>query len=333
MKAFARAAVVVCLCLGVVACRRASPVEFRVDNVSVAVVVRETGAAEVRETETVTFTNTSVSSFERVVALNYADRASFVSASIDGRTIAPDATSGDRVSVRAGRPLRVTWTFAPGASATRVFELRYVAEGAVALQGARGTLALGVIPANRPSTIEHAAVSLTLADGLHLFDGSGVAEAGWTLERTSNGIAGTRRGLAPAEGVTLIAQTSADPAVMRQPQWQKDADWAEQFSAAFIAGGVFILVIGIGILIIIRMQYPRRGSPRAANVPNDERPEDRDVVRRGLWVGGWVSVALAAACAAVVAWTLPHGGLWPQAVPLSILLVGLLFAAVSRRFV
>jgi hypothetical protein len=317
----------------VAVCRPAPLDQFHVDNVSVAVVVRETGAAEVHETQTVTFTNASVPSFERVVALDYADRASFVSAAVDGRAIAVDAASGDRISVHGDAPLRVVWTLAPGPRTTHVFELRYVAEGAVALQGARGRMALGVIPARRPTAVDLVTVSFMLADGLHLFDGSGVAEAGWTLERTPNGIAGTKRGLAPAEGVTLIAQTSADPAVLRQPQWQKDADWAEQFSAAFVAGGAFILVVGIGILIIIRLRYPRRGSARAAHEPNDERPGDRDVVRRGLWIGGWVSVALAVACAAVVQWTLPHGGPWPQAVPVSILLVGLLFAAVSRRFV
>lgn len=327
-----RAVVVACLCLGAATCRRPALVDFHVDSMSVAVVVRETGTAEVREVQTVTFANPASTSFERVVALDYADRAAFVSAAIDGRPVAPDAIAGDRVSVENGTPLRVVWTFASGAGATHVFELRYVAEGAVALQGARGTLALNVVPAPRPTTVDLASVSLTLVDGLHLFEGSGVAEAGWTLERTPNGIAGTKRGLAPAEGVTLIAQTSADPAVLRQPQWQKDADWAEQFSAAFVSGGAFIVVVGIGILMIIRMQYPRRGSARASE-PNDERPEDRDVVRRGLWVGGWASVVLAVACAAIVQWTLPHAGLWPQAVPLAILLVGLMFAAVSRRFV
>ena len=38
-----------------------------------------------------------------------------------------------------------------------------------------------------------------------------------------------------------MAQTSADPAVLRQPQWQQDADWIEQFSLAFVAGGAFVL--------------------------------------------------------------------------------------------
>jgi len=321
------------LALVVMACRPSTRVDIHVENVSIEAVVRETGAADVRETQTVTFASASATTFERTVALDYADRASFVSASIDGRAVTVDATGTDRLSVSGSAPLRVVWTFAPGANARHVFELRYVAEGAVALQGARGAMALGVIPERRGTAIDQASVSFTLADGLHLFDGSGVAEAGWTLERTVNGIAGTKRALAPDEGVTLMAQTSADPAVLRQPQWQQDADWIEQFSLAFVAGGAFVLTVGIGILVIIRMRYPRRGSARAATEPNDEEPGERDLVRRGLWVGGWASVALAAICAVVVVWTLPHAGLWPQAMPLAILLVGLLFAAVSRRFV
>lgn len=319
--------------LAVLACRPAAPVDLNVERIAIDAVVRETGSVEVHETQTVTFTKASETTFERIVALDYADRASFVSAAIDGRAAAVDATGADRLSVSGGAPLRVRWTFVPGASARHVFDLRYVAEGAVALQGVRGAMALGVIPPRRGTAIDLATVSFTLADGLHLLDGSGVAEAGWTLERLPNGIAGTKRGLTPDEGVTLMAQTSGDPAVMRQPQWQQDADWIEQFWLAFVAGGVFVLTVGIGILMIIRMRYPRLGSVRATREPNDEQPGEREFVRRGLRVGGWASVVLAVGCAVVVAWTLPHAGLWPQAVPLAILLVGLLFAAVSRRFV
>ena len=183
---------------------------------------------------------------------------------------------------------------------------------------------LRVLDASREFDVVHARLIVQPPAGVHLDDASGIAEAGWTVTRVGNGMAGDRQGLDPEERATIAAALPVDVTRMTDPVWQLDEERAGQFAAAFLSGGLFILIVGAGVLGIVRFEHPRGRT-------GDEA--ERRVVRRGLLLGGAACVLLSGAAAAATSLALGRYGPWPMAIPLSILVVGLLFAGFSRRIV
>ena len=100
---------------------------------------------------------------------------------------------------------------------------------------------------------------------------------------------------------------------------------ARNLTPAFLSGGLFILVIGAGVLWIVRFQYPVKARDTAA--------AEREEVRRGLWYAGLACIGLGLLTALAVRGLLGHLGVWPQALAVSILLVGIVFLIVHRRWV
>ena len=308
-----------------------------VEELDVVVRVQPNGSVEVQEQLELRFAgDTPVDRFERDIRLERADEVIFLSASTDGRPIERDGTGDVRVDVVERPHLSVTWIFPPASSGSRTVGLRYLARGAVAISGSRGSLRQAVIPSGRPYAIAVGRVVLEVPADAHVFDGTGIAEPGWDVSRLPRGISAERHGIAPADGATVVAEISVDRARVAEPTWQHHQDWARQLVPAFISGGLFILVIGAGILWIVRFQYPRRQSKRAAAGrpgPIDDDDQERQSVRAGLRTGGLVAIGLGGVLAGVTWLTLGHLGLWPMALPVSIFLVGVVFVALARTYV
>jgi hypothetical protein len=320
-----------CLAAVVFASACAAPASFSVPQFDVAVSVWPDGSIEIHETITVKFPESDGTRFERRIPLERADSLSFQSAALDGTSLTPGQTGETSLDVDDGPGLRATWTFPPAPNTTRVFEVVYHANGAVAVRGARGTIRQTVIPSERLYNVEAARVRLAVDRRLHLFDGAGIAEAGWDVSRTSDGIAAERAGLPPAEGATVMAELGIEPALIAEPAWQRHEEGGRDLIPAFVSGGLFILVIGAGVLWIVRFQYPRRPAGAAALTEADLR--ERTTVRTGLRTTGYVAIALSGVLAIVTRLTLSHFGWWPMSLPVSILIVGVVFLAVGRRFV
>ena len=68
---------------------------------------------------------------------------------MDGTRLEPGQPGETSLDVDDGRGLTVRWTFPPAPAATRVFQITYHAIGAVAVQGARGTIRRTAIPSDR----------------------------------------------------------------------------------------------------------------------------------------------------------------------------------------
>jgi len=74
-----------------------------------------------------------------------------------------------------------------------------------------------------------------------------VAPAGLTARRDGN---------APGETAALQARLATDTLALARPDWQFDAALAAELVPAFISGGLFMVVVGIGILWMLRVRYP-----------------------------------------------------------------------------
>lgn len=317
------------LAAAAIACE--SPAAFSVDRIDVSLGVRPDGAIAVRQTTTVRFDAASPVRFEQRIARERAESLTFEFASIDGLLVQPNQSGDASLVVDDGDGLTVQWTFPGKPGAPRMIELAYRANGAVAVRGARGVIRYTAIPANRAYGAGTASVRLGVDPSLHLYDGAGIAEAGWAMVRTADGVAGERAPLAAGDSATVMAEVAIDTATVREPEWQQYEDWATELIPAFVSGGLFILVIGAGVLWIIRFQYPR---PRAGAAPfTDVQLHERRAVRSGLRTTGVVAVVLAVVLAPVTRWTLSQYGWWPMCLAGSIVIVGVVFLAVSRRIV
>jgi hypothetical protein len=280
-----------------------------------------TGDGTLRVVETIRI-GASAASFDREVS-GPTDGVRFESSTVDGRRVDANGTDGV-LRIVEGRRLRAHWSFASSASAPHVLTFAYRAAATVAVSGPRGRLEWPAVPGGRRYGIGASDLVLTVQPPLALYDGSGIAQAGWTVERRPAGLAASRVTLAPGEAGTFILELGIDPAVIVEPAWQTAEAWQRDLSLAFISGALFILVVAAGSISMIWWQYPARG-PR---VPAAEGA----VIVSGLRRTGWICLVVAALFSLAVWRWMPDLGGWLQAIPASLAIAGFAFAIASAIF-
>jgi hypothetical protein len=150
-----------------------------------------------------------------------------------------------------------------------------------------------------------------------------VDEAGWQVERLPAGARATRAAVPPEDSVTIGGEFSIDDLRLAEPAWQFHGARAREFMPAFVSAGLFLVVVGAGVVGMVRLRHPVR-------LPADADPE-RPAVARGLRVSGWVTIAIALAGVPLVAATLPTFGLWPQSLPAGTFIAGVMFLLMGKR--
>jgi hypothetical protein len=350
-------------------CGRDEAPSVEVDRHSAEIVVQPDGSLVVAEE----FAGRLVGgarAFDRRVESDRSDGLTIVSASLDGHELTAGEPGPAQLDVLdEGEALHVRWELTSpagtaGPGAVRTFGLRYRVEAATEALPQRGRVLWTVLPAGRAYAVGASEVVLTLPESSEWLRGTGIAEAGWTVEATEHGVI-ARRSDVGLDPVTLQAEFTIDRRVITLPYWQVTADLRSEFSLAFVAGGLFVLVIGAGVLWLIGFQYrtpkpqsagpqvrgPAVGvalSPAAAAALADPRragPEamreliarglvdpERLVVAQGLRTTAWVGALIGVSCAIVAQLALGRFGWWAQTIPLSLLLVAAVFVVAGRRF-
>jgi len=314
------------LVLLLVGCARA-PVGVPVETMDVAVTVLDDGSARVEERLVLGAADPPTTVIRRRSPVWRHDGIVDVSATLDGANLAVGDAPG-QLLVRPGAGLDVQTTLAPAPTPQsqdrrRVLTLSYRALNVVAISGIRGTVSWLALPAARDFDVAAATVTLTMPSGAVLLQDPWVEEASWTVTREPHGLRATRSGLARGESATAGIEFTIDGMTLTKPAWQVDVERAGEFMPAFVSAGLFILVTGIGILAMLRMKYPRPA-------PGAMDPE-RLAAARDLRTTAWVVMVTGAAAWVFVASQLYRFGVWPLAVPLSMLLVGVLFLAAAAR--
>jgi hypothetical protein len=170
---------------------------------------------------------------------------------------------------------------------------------------------------------------LTLPPNAPFYPGTGVAQAGWTVERTPAGLIARRESIANREAATLLAELDLNRDTMLEGQWQIDEDRQWNLLPAYACGALFMIVIGIGSLVMLKIQYPP--STRASNAPATVDPERR-VVARGLRVTALVGTLVAIACSVFAYFALPRLGPWIQLIPAGMIATAILFVVAAPRW-
>jgi len=218
------------------------------------------------------------------------------------------------------------------------------------------------LTAPRGLSVGRSRIELRLPEGVQMLRGTGMAETGWAIEILPQGMAAIRDGLG-LQPATLLAEFPADLSRVTLPQWQWNDDLQGEFAPAFVSAAIFMVVIGIGVVWIIRFQHParrvtdvcqapvamvrlsaaatdalRRGSaPRNASVARELVEHglvdpDRLAVGTGLRTTVLVGILVALFCAFVGRVVLWRFEWWPQIVPASMAAVSLLFLVFARWF-
>jgi len=229
--------------------------EATADRVDIALNVLADGSVEVRETIVLRATPTDGARFERVIRKQHADALFDLSATIDGRP-APEGRGAGHIRVQHGRPTRVRFEFDPTPNSTRTLMLQYRVAGVVALSGGRGRFEWEALAPRRRFDIADARIELALPERTVQYGPAGVAEAGWTVSETARGITSERRNLPRDEAATIVATMSTTTMALAEPRWQFNEAKSVEFMPAFLSGAIFILVIGAGVIWIVRFQHP-----------------------------------------------------------------------------
>jgi hypothetical protein len=317
------------------ACR--TPVSIgTLDRVDVAVEIRPDGSLDVAEDFT-TGPRTSAGIFTRTIAPREVDNLQMLSVAVDGAFV--NGSRGSRgsqgsqdrgVTVDApGRRMSVRWPI-PADGSSHTLSIRYRAFTALRIDEPRAFLSWPAVDANRGYDIAHGKLTLTLPPKAPFYRGTGVAEAGWTVERTDTGLAATRDGIADRETATLLAELDLNREAMTEGQWQIDEHRQWNLLPAYACGALFMIVIGIGTLVTLKMQYPpAKRTPAAPATPVD--PEYL-VVARGLRVTALVGTLVAVACGVFAYFALPRLGPWIQLIPAGMIATAIMFVIAAPRW-
>ena len=277
------------------------------------VALRAGGAVDIEEI--LTITPGAVAG--RVVHRGVADRhdgVSNVTATIDGRAVAM-GDGPDQVRIAPGLALDATWPAPSASTSVRSLGLHYQATGTVHVAGLRGTFTWRALPARRAFSVGAARIVLSLPAGTTTISDIHMAEPGWTVTRTGDDTVAEKTNVGVDEPATIVAQFAVEAGSIARPVWQENMERGQLLVPAFISGGLFILVVGLGVLVMVRLQSPGWSAA------------ERETARTGLLKGGLVISVFGVLTALVFPSLLGHYGRAPMAIPISIVLVGLMLLA------
>jgi len=286
------------------------------------VVVHTDGNLDVTETMVVESDASGGVAFDRVVRSARADAVTFESFSIDGVPVAADR-AGLSVQPAGGAGIHVSWR-PERRRGPATITLAYRVDRAVGVNQPRGRLEWPLLLAGEPHDVGAAHVVLILPDDVVTYDGTGMAEAGWSVVIRPDGVEARIPDVPAGAGATLLAVFDVDRTAVRQGRWEWNLDRQRQFFPALVAGGLFILVIGGGVLGQLRLQYP----PVRPGTDEERRRAsmaDRQMLARGLRISAFVSFPFAAAGALAGYLWLNDLGPAVQAIPASVAAVALMF--------
>jgi len=320
-----------------------------VDRLNITVTVLPDGDAQVQEEFTARFGPSPVSEFHRKTPVWRHDGISNVIATMDGQAFAPGEGAG-RVHVGSGPDLNVRWMFAPTSNSEHVFTLRYRAARVVFASGIRGTVSWLAVPAARDYDVTNVSIAIVAPSETVPLQDPWVEEAGWQVGHQPHGMTAMRPHVLRSESATAGMEFTIDKMAVVTPQWQLDDALMNEFVPAFVSAAAFILVIGAGVLVMLRFKYPpwpaepgrggagwraRRAFQRTLAARGDAGgliDAERAGVARDLRVAGVAVILLGLAGWAFVTIAITQFEKWPLAVPWSILVVGGMLLVGAARF-
>jgi hypothetical protein len=248
----------------------------------------------------------------RIVEPARVDRVTFLDA-VEEAGAAPPGL--DARATAGGRGLEVRWA----ASSSGRIRLRYRVEGALEIVGRQLQLTWRAVPGDRADDLDHVRVTLRLPSTVTLLTPSGMAEAGWAVAVQPGRLDASRPILPRDEPATLMALLAGD-LPLAEPAWQMAAARAAHLAPAFVAGGLFLLTVAVGIVTML-WAHDRRAPGRTRLLTADTAAQLR--------IAGWVCLAAGLAMSLATYALSRRFGPSPHALSAAIFLSGMLFLRVA----
>ena len=228
-----------------------------VEHQAVSIDLLADGSIQVREALRLRVFAGPVGEFRRVVPGDRVDAFFDVVAWLDGRPLEADENDNERVTVFRGDALDVRWHFAPVTDTTRELVLEYRASGAMSVHGANGLVYWPVLPLDPAYPVVSSELGLTIPPRAVFMTPPAIEASGaWTTTVSERGLTATRSGIAPGESAVVVVRAATATMAAAQPAWQFDAALAAELVPAFLSGGLFMVVVGVGVVWMLRARYP-----------------------------------------------------------------------------
>jgi hypothetical protein len=316
------------LILLIAGCEIASAPAPNVERYDVALTLLADGSLAVQETIALHVGDVAAARFNRDVPRVRFDTIADISATVDG------AGGDGRVDTAVGRwgALHAEWRLAARPQAACTLTLRYRATGALAVEGARGTLKWRALPGSRRYGIGAARIELSVPAEAALTGAPSVGVQGWVVTLRPGGLVAEHTRVEPDDVAEVAVEIGLGAMAIAVPGWQYDADRARELMPAFVSGGVFLLVIGAGVVWMMRLQYGRPTGSSGDAASTRRVDLERAAIVRGLRVSGLVVCLLGLASAAVIGATLEHYGPWPMSIPVGLVGTGMMLVGEGARW-
>jgi hypothetical protein len=250
--------------------------DYRAERFDVVLDVQSGGSLVVTETIRFRFEGGPFTYAFRDLAYTQIDEIDRLQASMDGEILA-QGTGPGQVEVVAGRPLKVTWHFAPTSDSVHEFVLTYRVQGAIRQEAGADTLIWRAIPEDHDYTIERSTITLRNSASATLL---GTELSGAVANQVSGDgqVQWAAAGIDADESLVVTARFSPGSLVEAPPQWQaRDAERREQTARAVPAGlaaGLLALAGGLAALFAFLTHWRRsRVAGRARPVPQSMPPD------------------------------------------------------------
>lgn len=238
------------------ACRHQPPPSPTVNRYDVRLALLPDGSVQVRETIGLTV-GPGVTQFVRDVAKDRVDTFFAVAAQFDGRT-PPQGTEPGQVSISHAGPLHVRWRFPQGTTGAHTLTLTYRAAGVIGVQGAQGSLRWHLLPPDHAYPIGASHVELDVPPGAVITGTPGIEAYGWTMAYKNGGLVADKSAIPAGETAVIRTDLAVNSLALAEPDWQYERKRAQDLTPTFIAAGLFLPVVGVGILLMVWLQYPTR---------------------------------------------------------------------------
>ncbi len=235
------------------------------------------GSVRVEERARVVFQDSAGARFALPIPPNRIDAVDRLEASLDGRPVGEP-----EVGLEPEPGGGLSWSGGAGGGAVREFTLGYDAAGVMAVSGARGVFIWPAVPPG-VGRVAESTVRLTWPEGSVPMQGPAVSVDGWDVRMSGRSAVMTARevdrAVAPLVYVDVVV---ADPTV-GEPGWQVWEGRARSLTPAFVAAGLFMIVVAAGILLMIRVQYPVLPGAESGTAPVVSDETARVLASPSLW--------------------------------------------------
>lgn len=252
--------------------------DYRAERFDVVLDLQPDGAVVVTETVRFRFEGGPFTYAFRDLAYTEIDEIDRLQASMDGAVL-PQGTGPGQVEVVAGRPLKVTWHFAPTSDSVHEFVLAYRVQGAIRQETGADALIWRAIPEDHDYPIEQSTITLLYPASLAPLGEPELSGARSARESGDGRVQWAASGIRADESVVLTARFSPGSLVDSPPLWQsRQAEQQQQNASglrAALIGGLAALAAGLAALVaFLRGQRRPRLADRPAVVRVSEPPDE-----------------------------------------------------------